>query len=86
MRVAGIALLGRLVDGMVDLRLFGRKGDAAFLVEDANALEAGLAANIVRSGTSGGVMRIGPPLTVKDEEIDYGLELLDGAIKSVVEH
>jgi 2,2-dialkylglycine decarboxylase (pyruvate) len=50
------------------------------------ALEAGLAANIVRSGTSGGVMRIGPPLTVKDEEIDYGLELLDGAIKSVVEH
>lgn len=50
------------------------------------ALEAGLAANIVRSGTSGGVMRIGPPLTVTDEEIDYGLELLDGAIKSVVEH
>jgi 2,2-dialkylglycine decarboxylase (pyruvate) len=54
-------------------------------VTDA-ALEAGLAANIVRSGTSGGVMRIGPPLTVSDEEIDCGLELLDGAIKSVVEH
>jgi 2,2-dialkylglycine decarboxylase (pyruvate) len=50
------------------------------------ALELGLAANIVRSGTSGGVMRIGPPLTVKNEDIDHGLELLDRAVKSVVEH
>lgn len=50
------------------------------------ALEAGLAANIVRSGTSGGVMRIAPPLTVKDEEIDYGLQLLDSAVRLVVEH
>jgi 2,2-dialkylglycine decarboxylase (pyruvate) len=49
------------------------------------ALEFGLAANIVRSGTSGGVMRIAPPLTVKDEEIDEGIELLDRAIKAVVE-
>ncbi len=48
------------------------------------ALELGLAANIVRSGTSGGVMRIAPPLTVKDEEIDEGLDLLDRAIASVL--
>ena len=50
------------------------------------ALAMGLAANIVRSGTSGGVMRLAPPLTVKDEEIDEGLHLLDRAISSVVEH
>jgi 2,2-dialkylglycine decarboxylase (pyruvate) len=50
------------------------------------ALELGLAANIVRSGTSGGVMRIAPPLTVTDEEIDKGLELFDRAVSSVVGH
>jgi 2,2-dialkylglycine decarboxylase (pyruvate) len=50
----------------------------------AAALDIGLAANIVRSGTSGGVMRIAPPLTVRDEEIDEGLHLLDRAIQSVV--
>lgn len=50
------------------------------------AMEYGLAANIVRSGTSGGTMRIGPPLTVSDDEIDQGIELLDKAIKSVVGH
>ncbi|WP_211883638.1 aspartate aminotransferase family protein [Plastoroseomonas hellenica] len=49
------------------------------------ALELGLAANIVRSGTSGGVMRIAPPLIVKDEEIDQGIALLGRAIGLVVE-
>jgi 2,2-dialkylglycine decarboxylase (pyruvate) len=44
------------------------------------AMDIGLAANLVRSGTSGGTMRIAPPLTVADEEIDEGLELLDRAI------
>jgi 2,2-dialkylglycine decarboxylase (pyruvate) len=48
------------------------------------ALEHGLAANIVRSGTSGGVMRIAPPLTVTDAEIDEGVHLLDRAIASVL--
>ena len=44
------------------------------------ALELGLSANIVRAGSSGGVMRIAPPLTVSEAEIDLGLELLDRAI------
>jgi 2,2-dialkylglycine decarboxylase (pyruvate) len=48
------------------------------------AMNVGLAANIVRSGTSGGTMRIAPPLIVKDEELDEGLELLDRAIGTVV--
>jgi 2,2-dialkylglycine decarboxylase (pyruvate) len=49
------------------------------------AMDIGLAANLVRSGTSGGTMRIAPPLTVADEEIDEGLALLDRAIAMVIE-
>ena len=49
----------------------------------AAAMDIGLAANLVRSGTAGGVMRIAPPLTVKDEELDEGLDLLDRAIDAV---
>ena len=49
------------------------------------AMDVGLAANLVRSGTSGGTMRIAPPLTVTDGEIDEGLALLDRAIGMVVE-
>jgi 2,2-dialkylglycine decarboxylase (pyruvate) len=40
-----------------------------------NALHLGLSANIVRTGASDGVMRIAPPLTATDAEIDLGLEL-----------
>jgi 2,2-dialkylglycine decarboxylase (pyruvate) len=48
------------------------------------AMKGGLAANIVRSGTSGGTMRIAPPLIVQDDEIDQGLALLDAAIVRAV--
>jgi 2,2-dialkylglycine decarboxylase (pyruvate) len=48
------------------------------------AMDVGLAANIVRSGTSGGTMRIAPPLIVTDAELDEGLGLLDKAIGQVV--
>lgn len=44
------------------------------------ALELGLSANIVRAGSSGGTMRIAPPLTVTEAEIDLGVSLLDAAI------
>jgi 2,2-dialkylglycine decarboxylase (pyruvate) len=46
-----------------------------------NALNLGLSANIVRTGASEGVMRIAPPLTVTEAEIDLGLELLDAALE-----
>ena len=46
-----------------------------------NALKLGLSANIVRTGASEGVMRIAPPLTVSEAEIDLGLELLDAALE-----
>jgi 2,2-dialkylglycine decarboxylase (pyruvate) len=48
------------------------------------ALKLGLSANIVRAGASGGTMRIAPPLTVTDSEIDLGVELLDAAIVRVM--
>ncbi len=48
------------------------------------AMDIGLAANLVRSGTAGGTMRIAPPLTVTDDELDEGLDLLDRAIGSVI--
>jgi 2,2-dialkylglycine decarboxylase (pyruvate) len=48
------------------------------------AMDVGLSANLVRSGTAGGTMRIAPPLTVRNGELDEGLDLLDRAIGKVV--
>jgi 2,2-dialkylglycine decarboxylase (pyruvate) len=50
-----------------------------------NALRLGLSANIVRAGSSEGVMRIAPPLTATEGEIDLGLELLDKALERTLE-
>ena len=47
-------------------------------------LELGLHMNIAKIPGMGGVFRIAPPLTVSDEEIDLGLEILDQAIGDVV--
>jgi 2,2-dialkylglycine decarboxylase (pyruvate) len=51
-----------------------------------NALKLGLSANIVRTGASDGVMRIAPPLTATEAEIDLGLELLDAALNQTLEN
>ena len=51
-----------------------------------NALRLGLSANIVRAGASEGVMRIAPPLTATEAEIDLGLELLDAALEQTLEN
>jgi 2,2-dialkylglycine decarboxylase (pyruvate) len=60
----------------------GREASAlSDAVTDA-ALDFGLSANIVRAGNSGGTMRIAPPLTVTDAEVDLGIELLEKAIIS----
>jgi len=52
----------------------------------AEALHLGLSANIVRTGASDGVLRIAPPLTATDAEIDLGLELLDAALERALEN
>jgi len=63
----------------------GRRRSAATLSDAVTdrALALGLSANIVRGGASGGVMRIAPPLTVSEDEIDLGLELLGRAMLEV---
>ncbi|MDP4004719.1 aspartate aminotransferase family protein [Methylobacterium sp. NEAU K] len=44
-------------------------------------LELGLSMNIVQLPGMGGVFRIAPPLTVSDEEIDLGVEILERALE-----
>ncbi len=65
----------------------GGSGQSAQALSDAvteTALTLGLSANIVRAGHSAGVMRIAPPLTVSEAEIDLGLELLEAALKQAL--
>jgi len=50
------------------------------------ALHLGLSANIVRTGASDGIMRIAPPLTATEAEIELGLELLDAALEQTLEN
>ncbi len=71
---------------LLGLEFADQSGQSAAKVSNAvtdAALELGLSANIVRTGTSDGTMRIAPPLTVTDAEIDLGVELLDQAIRRV---
>jgi 2,2-dialkylglycine decarboxylase (pyruvate) len=49
------------------------------------ALELGLSANIVRAGSSGGVMRIAPPLTITEDELELGLSILRAAIRDAMD-
>ncbi len=48
-------------------------------------LASGLSMNIVNLPGMGGVSRIAPPLTVSDDEIDLGLNILRDSIKAVVD-
>ena len=48
-------------------------------------MELGLNTNIVKLPSLGGVLRIAPPLTISDGEIDLGLELLDRALAMAVQ-
>jgi 2,2-dialkylglycine decarboxylase (pyruvate) len=52
----------------------------------AECLQLGLHMNIVQLPGMGGVFRIAPPLTVSDQELDLGLDILDQALaKAAVE-
>lgn len=63
----------------------GKRRSAAELSDAVTdrALALGLSANIVRAGASGGVMRIAPALTVTEEEVDLGVEMLGAAMREV---
>ena len=71
---------------LVGLEFADTPGMPAALLSDAvtdRALELGLSANIVRAGSSGGVMRIAPPLTITEAELDLGVSLLRRAIEDL---
>lgn len=46
------------------------------------AMRRGLSMNIVKLPGMGGVFRIAPPLTVSDEEIDHGIEIMSDSIQA----
>lgn len=50
----------------------------------AACLERGLHMNIVQLPGMGGIFRIAPPLTISDDELDTGLDILDEALSVVV--
>jgi len=78
-----------LLLGMEFRALDRNENHSARALSDAvtdKALHLGLSANIVRTGASDGVMRIAPPLTATDAEIDLGLELLDAALERTLEN
>ena len=71
---------------LVGLEFADTPGLPAATLSDAvtdRALELGLSANIVRAGSSGGVMRIAPPLTITQDELDLGISLLRRAVEDV---
>lgn len=47
------------------------------------AMRRGLSMNIVNLPGMGGVFRIAPPLTVSNEEVDRGIEIMSDAIEAV---
>ena len=48
----------------------------------------GLSMNLVRGGTGGAAncLRMAPPLTISDREVDLAAEILDSALLAVTEH
>lgn len=50
----------------------------------AECLERGLHMNIVQLPGMGGIFRIAPPLTISDDELESGLDILDASLKSVL--
>ena len=83
-----MAAQGGLLLGIEFEALDSRQTHSARALSNAvtdKALHLGLSANIVRTGGSDGVMRIAPPLTATEAEIDLGVDLLDAALEQTLE-
>jgi len=52
----------------------------------AECLRRGLHMNIVQLPGMGGIFRIAPPLTIADDELDQGLDILDAALTASVKN
>jgi len=58
--------------------------DALGAAVTAECLRRGLSMNVVRAGTSANCFRMAPPLSIREEEIDTALTILDEAIAGVL--
>lgn len=61
----------------------GRSADDLGAAVTAHCLEHGLHVNIVQLPGMGGVFRLAPPLTIAEDELHAGLDVLDRAIAAV---
>lgn len=59
--------------------------DALGSAVTAACLERGLHMNIVQLPGMGGIFRIAPPLTTSDDELHAGIDILDAALKAVLD-
>jgi 2,2-dialkylglycine decarboxylase (pyruvate) len=69
---------------LVEDRESRRPADALGAAVTAECLARGLSMNIVRAGTSANCFRMAPPLTIREDEIDLAVEILDASLVAVL--
>jgi len=69
---------------LVEERASRRPANALGAAVTEECLRRGLSMNIVRAGSSANCFRMAPPLTISEEEIDLGIEILDASLRAVV--
>jgi 2,2-dialkylglycine decarboxylase (pyruvate) len=74
-----------LLLGMEFVPFDGKSSSEIALKVTETALERGLSANIT-GAFSAGILRFAPPINSTDEEIDFGLSVLDDSISHVTDH
>ena len=50
----------------------------------ADALERGLSVNVARAGATANCIRMAPPLTIGESEIDLGVDILEASLRAVL--
>jgi 2,2-dialkylglycine decarboxylase (pyruvate) len=80
--------LGGHVTGveLVEDRGTKQPADALGTTVTDECLERGLSMNIVRAGTNANCLRLAPPLTIRREEIDLAVEIMDASLRTAVGH
>ena len=73
---------------LVEDRDSRRPAEALGVAVSEECERRGLSINLVRGGSGGAAncLRIAPPLTVSDDEIDLAAEILDTSLTAVVTH
>ena len=69
---------------LVENRESRRPADALGAAVTAECLRRGLSMNIVRAGSSANCFRMAPPLTIREDETDLAVEILDASLKAVL--